>query len=127
MPDSHSEPALRLLDTKPRLTFCPLHLAECCHAIAQQVFFRKLPDVKAQVLYGRVKNDLAAGVWVETAIPESAFELCAELARRYGSKFGIRTFDSLHVACALELKAERFWTFDERQGKLAKTVGLKVA
>jgi hypothetical protein len=29
------------------------------------------------------------------------------------------------VAAALELKAERFWTFDERQAKLAKAVGLK--
>jgi len=33
--------------------------------------------------------------------------------------------DSLHVACALELKADRFWTFDERQAKLAKAEGLK--
>jgi predicted nucleic acid-binding protein len=32
--------------------------------------------------------------------------------------------DSLHVACALEVKAERFWTFDARQLKLAKAVGL---
>jgi hypothetical protein len=28
------------------------------------------------------------------------------------------------VACALELRAERFWTFDERQAKLAEAVGL---
>jgi predicted nucleic acid-binding protein len=27
------------------------------------------------------------------------------------------------VACALELKAQRFWTFDERQARLAKAVG----
>jgi len=58
-------------------------------------------------------------------MPEDAFELCADLARRYAPKFGMRTFDTLHVACALELKAERFWTFDERQAKLAKAVGLK--
>jgi len=58
-------------------------------------------------------------------MPENAFELCADLARRYGLKLGTRTLDSLHVACALELKAEQFWTFNERQGKLAKAVGLK--
>jgi len=61
-----------------------------------------------------------------TAMPDSAFERCAELARRHGPKLGVRTLDSLHVACALELKAERFWTFDERQAKLAKAEGLKV-
>jgi predicted nucleic acid-binding protein len=37
----------------------------------------------------------------------------------------MRTLDSLHVASALLLKAERFWTFDERQAKLAKAEGLK--
>jgi predicted nucleic acid-binding protein len=36
----------------------------------------------------------------------------------------VRTLDSLHVACALELKAERFWTFDDRQARLAEVVGL---
>ena len=58
-------------------------------------------------------------------MPENAFELCADLARGYGPKYGMRTLDTLHVACALELKAERFWTFDERQAKLAKAAGLK--
>ena len=37
----------------------------------------------------------------------------------------MRILDTLHVACAIELKAERFWTFDERQRKLAKAAGLK--
>lgn len=58
-------------------------------------------------------------------MPENAFELCAELARRHGPKLGMRTLDTLHVACALELKADRFWTFDERQAKLAKAAGIK--
>jgi len=58
-------------------------------------------------------------------MPENALEHCAELARRYASKLGIRTLDTLHVACALELKAIRFWTFDERQAKLARALGLK--
>lgn len=70
-------------------------------------------------------TDLAAGLWQPTSLPENAFEVCAGLARRYGPKLGVRTLDSLHVACALELKAEIFWTFDERQGKLARAGGLK--
>ena len=64
-------------------------------------------------------------MWAEAAVPENAFEVCADLARRYGPRLGVRTLDTLHVACALQLKAERFWTFDERQANLAKAVGLK--
>jgi len=58
-------------------------------------------------------------------MPEQAFAISADLARRHGPMLGVRTLGSLHVACALELKAERFWTFDERQAKLAKAQGLK--
>jgi predicted nucleic acid-binding protein len=123
--DAHSAPALELVKSKPSLQFSPLHFAECSHAIAQQVFYRKISEAGAQHIYGQIRNDLIAGVWIEGAMPEHAFELCAELARRHGPKLGVRTLDTLHVACALELKAERFWTFDERQAKLAKAEGLK--
>lgn len=78
-------------------------------------------------MYGQLEADKVAGAWVEVALPEKALDLCADLARRHGAKLGVRTLDSLHVACALELKAERFWTFDERQAKLAKAVGLKTS
>ena len=46
------------------------------------------------------------------------------LAEMHGSTLGARTLDSLHVACALELNAQKFWTFDDRQAKLAEAVGL---
>jgi predicted nucleic acid-binding protein len=80
---------------------------------------------EAQQLHRQLEDDQSGGVWFGVDVPEKAFDLCAVLARRHGAKFGVRTLDSLHVACALELKAERFWSFDERQLKLAKAVGLK--
>jgi predicted nucleic acid-binding protein len=67
-----------------------------------------------------------SGQWIRLTLPENAWEICVDLARKHGAKLGIRTLDSLHVACALELKAERLWTFDERQAKLAKIVGIRV-
>ena len=64
------------------------------------------------------------GVWKEIDLPENVWDRSFDLARRHGPALGVRTLDSLHVAGAVELKARRFWTFDERQAKLAKTVGL---
>jgi predicted nucleic acid-binding protein len=84
-----------------------------------------LSPTEAQQVYRQMESDRASGPWLEVALPDHAFELCADLARRHGPKLGVRTLDTLHVACALELKAERFWTFDERQAKLAKAEGLK--
>jgi predicted nucleic acid-binding protein len=123
--DSHLPVAKELMRSNPRVFFTPFHLAECFHAIAQQVFQRRMTTHQAQCSYRDLQSDLNSGVWLEVPMPESAFVHCAELARSQGPKFGIRTLDSLHVACALELKAERFWTFDERQARLAKAAGLK--
>jgi predicted nucleic acid-binding protein len=122
--DEHSEAADELLLSKPRFCFTPLHFAEWMHATSQQIFRGHLSLQEIGDVWRELDADQAAGIWVAVAIPENAFELCAQLARRYGPKLGVRTLDSLHVACALELKAERFWTFDERQAKLAKAEGM---
>ena len=111
---------------KPRVWFTPLLSAEWSHAIAKQVFYRKISQAEADTVFDILKRDRANGMWRETAMPEAAFQVCADLGRRYAPTFGMRTLDTLHVACALELKAERFWTFDERQAKLAKAQGMKL-
>jgi len=125
--DSHSTVADELAGTKLPVWFTPLHYAEWSHAIGQHVFRSKMSTEGAQRAYKALEQDRAAGMWIEVEIPENSFELCADLARRFGSRLGVRTLDSLHVACALQLKAERFWTFDERQAKLAKAAGLKIS
>ena len=80
---------------------------------------------EADRMHAKLAEHKVSGRWLVVPLPERAFDVCADLARQYGSELGVRTLDSLHVACALELKAERFWTFDERQAKLAKAQGLK--
>lgn len=124
--DKHSKAAENLLASGERVWFTPLHEVEFAHAIAQHVFRHDLVPSDAREVEAEMEDDRAAALWVECRLPEGVFEVCTKLARQYGPKLGIRTLDSLHVACALELKAEHFWTFDERQAKLAKAVGLKI-
>lgn len=111
----------------PRLWFTPLHHAEWAHTIGRHLFRGQLSLSEAQRMNERLEQHKAAGRWIEMSVPEHSFELCASLAHRHGAKLGVRTLDSLHVACALELRAERFWTFDDRQGRLAKAEGLKTS
>lgn len=47
-------------------------------------------------------------------------------SKAHTSVIRTRSFDILHVAAALELGAEEFWSFDKRQRNLAATVGLRV-
>lgn len=125
--DSHSRIADERLQNLTECFLTTLHRAEWFHAIAQHIFRGIMTESKARELHLLFEQDTKTGPWREVGFPEQAFEVCADLARRYGPKFGIRTLDSLHVACALELKAERFWTFDERQARVAKAVGLTIS
>ena len=111
----------------PVVWLTPLHVAEWTHAIEQHVFRKLVSRSEADRLHERFQQHRESGLWVEVALPEAAFDVCAQLGRLHGAKLGLRTLDTLHVASALELKAERFWTFDERQKKLAQAVGLKTA
>ena len=65
-----------------------------------------------------------SGLWIKVDLPEPVWATCADLARRRGPHLGMRTLDSLHVAVAIEFAAKSFWTFDERQAKLAAAEGL---
>ena len=102
-----------------------MHSAEWIHAVERHVFQKHLSRHEAQQIYEEFEKDRKLGVWIEIALPLSAFAICSDLGRRYAARLGNRTLDTLHVASALELKARSFWTFDERQAKLARTAGLK--
>lgn len=122
--DAHSPIVDQRLADAPQIYFTAFNRAELAHAINQQVFLKRIPRSQSQLAWSNFERDCSAGLWLRVEFPHSAWETCADLARRYCPTLGVRTLDSLHVACALELSAEKFWTFDERQARLAEAVGL---
>lgn len=125
--DAHSQEAVRRMGRFPSVWVTQLNCSEMAHALSQYVFRKALSGADAQTYWGEFEQDCANGVWVQADLPETTWETSVDLVRRFGPTFGVRTLDSLHVACALELKALRFWTFDERQARLAEAVGLNTA
>jgi predicted nucleic acid-binding protein len=122
--DAHSAEAIRRMSLHGPVSITLLNRTELAHALHQYVFRRQLSAFEARRAWGEFEDDCARGTWVGADLPERTWETSIDLAQRYGPTLGVRTLDSLHVACALELKAERFWTFDERQAGLAEAVGL---
>jgi predicted nucleic acid-binding protein len=125
--DAHSPAVVSCMAKKPQICLTPFSRSEVANAIYRQPFIGRLTMAEAQRAWRSFESDCAAGVWQDVAFPIPAWETCVDLARRFAPTLGIRTLDSLHVACALELKADRFWTFDDRQARLAETVGLSTS
>ncbi|MBI1739578.1 MAG: type II toxin-antitoxin system VapC family toxin [Acidobacteriales bacterium] len=125
--DQHTAEVEHRLRSRPSLWMTPLHVAEWTHALEQHVFRKAISRREADRLQQRFHEHRALNLWREAPLPDQAFEVCAQLAQRHAARLGVRTLDTLHVASALELKAEHFWTFDVRQEKLAQAVGLKIS
>jgi len=124
LPDRYSAEAERRMASKPRVWLTPLHIAEWTHSVSQHVFRKEISVREAGLAHAELERDRENGLWLEVDLPESVWQTCTQLASKHGPKLGPRTLESLHVAAALELGAKSFWTFDERQAKLAVAAGL---
>lgn len=122
--DAHSAEAVRRMALLPSIWITPLHRSELAHALHQYVFRRTLSQAEAQRYWDSFRRDCLEGIWISIGLPEKIWDASINLAQRYGPALGVRTLDSLHVACAMELRAQTFWTFDDRQARLAEAVGL---
>jgi len=122
--DAHSTEADIRRALLPTLLITPFVRAEICTALHQQVFQKRISLAQANRAWQDFEQDVNNGTLTRIDFPVAALNLTVDLAKRFAPSLGVRTLDSLHVACALELKAQRFWTFDDRQARLAEAVGL---
>jgi predicted nucleic acid-binding protein len=125
--DTHSHEARRRMALRPVALLTPFHQAEISNAIFQHVFRKQISAQEAQLVYSNFEEDCAACVWTLIAQPERTFASSIALARKHVATLGVRTLDTLHVAAALESGAEIFWTFDQRQARLAEAAGISTA
>jgi len=101
--------------------------SEAEHAIRTMAFRKRITigEMTQGLLY--FERDLEKGIYQLIALENgNLFQRASQLSHRYAQEFGVRYLDMLHIAAALLVGATRFLTFDARQGKLAKAVGLQV-
>ena len=122
--DVHSPAVVNRMVKMPQVYLTPFSRSEIANAIHRQAFTGQLSLPEVQRAWQSFKSDCEVGVWQSVPFPSPAWETCIDIARKLGPTLGVRTLDSLHGACALELKAQKFWTFDDRQARLAEAVGL---
>jgi predicted nucleic acid-binding protein len=99
---------------------------ELTNAISLRLFRRELLPSRAKAARALIREDVKAGVFLLSPLGAAIYERAKQIARRQTPRLGTRTLDVLHVASALVLQADTFYTFDRSQKKLAESEGLTV-
>lgn len=109
------------------LPFTELHGLEVRTALRLKQFRGELTAAELAGALQTLQEDLAAGLMAKPALDLAAmFHRAEALSARHVADIGARSLDILHVAAALELDADAFASFDERQRAVAHKAGLKL-
>ncbi len=103
-----------------------LQEAELVNALRLKAFWREITVEQAETQIAHFGERKRRGLYYFPELDRSDLmdtfrHLSAETPR-----LGCRTMDILHVACAVQITASGFLTFDQRQRTLALHAGLKV-
>ncbi len=124
--DDLSSAATALVRSKPVFILSPFGEAEFTNAIELRVFRNQWTRRQARAVRDRFLHHLGAGVFRVEELGTNFWQVAISLSRRRTASLGSRTLDLLHVAAVLVFKPDVFYTFDERQRKLARAERLRV-
>ena len=125
-PDFHSARAsARVTRLKGVLLLTPLTELELTNALELRVFRKEATEMEIRRARAEFEEHARDGVFELEAMPTTVYERARQISGKQTARRGLRTLDILHVASALLLRAEQFWTFDQRQSELARAVGLR--
>lgn len=99
---------------------------EFTNALRLKVFWGEITPEQADTQKSLFLSRKKRGLYSFPRLERSALMEQFEALSSYTMKLGCRTMDVLHVACACEIQADQFLTFDKRQRTLAETSGLHV-
>lgn len=125
--DANSAAAVaRMKNVVLPLLFTDLGELEITNGVALRIFRKELQPLEAKRVLALFRRDVESGVVRVIPLPSAAYQQAAQIATRFTPTLGTRTLDVLQVVSALVMKADTFHTFDQKQAKLANSLGLRV-
>ena len=111
-----------------------LHRLEIMNAFQLHVFLARetgqsfISTERAALAYANFRSDFQDAQFLRPAVvPAPELEhLFEDLSLRHTARRGCRTYDLLHVAYALALDCDEFWSFDSKASQLAALEGLRI-
>ena len=102
------------------------HELEFTNAIRLKQFRNEMSNREAGIVFQRFNKHEKESIFYRPQINWSdAFTRSLELSKNHTKTKGSRSLDIIHVASALSMGADRFFTFDEKQSQLASAAGLQ--
>ena len=101
--------------------------AELVNALRLKAFWKEITPEQAEAQIGHFEDRQRRGLYVFPEIHRSDLKRTFRRLSAETPRLGCRTMDVLHVACAVEIAATGFISFDERQRELALFAGLNVS
>lgn len=99
---------------------------EFTNALWLKVFWKEITKSQAEKQLQLFQRRKKSGLYFFPEIHRSSLMVTFERLSRRTPETGCRTMDILHIACALEVGAITFVSFDDRQRRLAAKEGLLV-
>ena len=118
--------AARIKPAALPLLLTPFTELEITNAFYLRLFRKELDHSKVKAARSLLRRDTANGILEFHPLTSVMLDEAKRLAEKHTRRLGTRSLDVLHVACALVLHAGAFYTFDEKQRKLAEAEGLVV-
>jgi predicted nucleic acid-binding protein len=99
--------------------------AELINALRLKVFWKEITRPQADKQIAWFDDRRRRGLYHFPEIHRSDLMRTFRKLSAKTPRLGCRTMDIMHVACALEIGAAEFLTFDARQAALAESAGLR--
>ena len=126
-PDANFLHASKTIQATPSLlVVSDLCVMETTNSFYLRVFRKDATVAEAQRSQSEFERDLERGILLRQTMPDRSYARAQQLTLQYTAQLGTRGADVLHIAIALELGADAFFSFDIQQRKLASTVGLSL-
>ena len=103
------------------------HELEFTNAIQLKLFRKEMSEKQADLILGRFNEHEKQGIFYTPPINwPDVFNHSLELSNSHTKSVGSRSLDIIHVASALSMGADRFFTFDTQQSQLALAAGIQI-
>lgn len=125
-PEPDSDKIETLLLRTERIYITNLTVVEMASALSKKVRMGDITKEQETVLWNTFLDDLQTGQMEVVALNERDYLKAADLIRKLGSRYGIKTLNSLQLSAAHSLHHAAFLCSDTTLAKTAVKIGIKV-